>query len=83
MPNHNHSAYTNSAGNHSHGITAKHHTGSDTAISFYASHENPTTFNTNSGGNHSHTVTINNTGSSQAHNNMMPYVSIYIWKRNA
>ena len=33
--------------------------------------------------NHSHTVTINNTGSSQSHNNMMPYIAIYIWKRKS
>jgi len=30
---------------------------------------------------HSHTITINNTGSSQAHNNIQPYIAIYIWKR--
>ena len=33
--------------------------------------------------NHSHSVTVNNVGSSQAHNNIQPYVSIYIWKRTA
>lgn len=32
---------------------------------------------------HSHNVTINNTGSNQSHNNLQPYISIYIWKRTA
>ena len=33
--------------------------------------------------NHSHTVSIGNAGGNQAHNNIQPYVSIYIWKRTA
>lgn len=37
------------------------------------------TFSTN--GNHSHTITVNNAGSNTAHNNMQPYIAIYIWKR--
>ena len=32
---------------------------------------------------HSHTVTINSTGSNQAHNNLPPYLAIYIWERTA
>lgn len=34
-----------------------------------------------SAGNHSHTININNTGSSQSHNNMQPYLAVYMWKR--
>lgn len=30
-----------------------------------------------------HTISINNTGSNQIHNNMQPYLAIYIWKRKA
>ena len=31
--------------------------------------------------NHSHSVTINNTGSGNSHNNLSPYLSLYIWQR--
>lgn len=41
------------------------------------------TVTVNSAGAHTHTVTVNNTGASQSHNNMPPYLSIYIWKRTA
>lgn len=30
---------------------------------------------------HSHNITINSTGSGGTHNNMMPYISVYIWQR--
>ena len=41
------------------------------------------TASTNTTGNHSHTININNTGSSQSHNNMQPYLTVYMWKRTA
>lgn len=39
------------------------------------------TYTFSTAGNHSHTITINSTGNNQSHNNLQPYISIYIWKR--
>ena len=36
-----------------------------------------------SAGAHSHTVNIQNTGNSTAHNNLPPFISIYIFRRTA
>ena len=39
------------------------------------------TQNLSAAGEHSHAITINNSGGGQAHNNMQPYLSVYMWKR--
>ena len=38
---------------------------------------------TSTNGTHAHTVTVNNTGNSNSHNNMPPYLAVNIWKRIA
>ena len=38
---------------------------------------------TNNSGNHTHTITVNNTGDGNAHNNMQPYIAVYMWHRTA
>ena len=83
LPAHNHSASTNTTGAHTHTYTWRNTqgwVGSKSATSVW---ENTATNNTGSSGNHSHTVTINNTGNNNAHNNIPPYLAIYMWKRIA
>ena len=85
LPAHNHTASTNTTGNHTHKFQLYGPNG-NTNMNF------PSDFDTNyarnkgttlSAGNHSHTININNTGSSQSHNNMQPYLTVYMWKRTA
>ena len=44
-------------------------------------HERFSTVATSNSGAHTHTVSISNTGDSNAHNNMPPYYSCYMWRR--
>ena len=85
LPSHNHSGSTNTAGNHNHsmqGWFGQNSSNLNYPSSYDTAYRNGTIW-TDNNGNHSHSITINNTGSNQSHNNMMPYVSCYIWKRIA
>ncbi len=85
MPVHNHEASSNTTGNHEHTI----YYGANDSWQYHGSGNiighiginGSISKNTSTNGNHNHIVTISNTGSSQSHNNMEPYIVVYMWKR--
>ena len=79
LPQHTHTASTNTTGEHTHNIIGAGAIG--TGIGLLYGIPNGGTYISSNAGNHSHVVAVNNTSSNIPHNNMMPYINVYIWKR--
>lgn len=86
---------TSSAGAHTHSVTtvsAGAHTHT-TTIASGGAHMHTTTiendglhshnFTTDEVEAHTHSVTVNSSGQSNAHNNLQPYITVYMWLRTA
>lgn len=86
MPSHNHAASTESAGAHTHTIGCDTDAAKGTyCSSVHGASTGAESFKgaTNSAGAHTHTVTVGAVGGNAAHNNMPPYLAVYVWKRVA
>lgn len=98
LPDHRHTFTTDSAGDHTHSLNrvlgnsggdwtgdkAGNLSGSGRKFGYINSdYTIKTVTNTGSGGAHTHSGTTNGAGGSQPHNNMPPYLTVYMWKRTA
>jgi len=85
IPAHNHTGTANSSGSHTHGVTGSFVTTSGGSQMNFASGGFTRAHipNTDAGGAHTHTLTINDTGGNSSHNNLQPYVVVYMWRRTA
>lgn len=83
LPSHSHSGSTNTTGEHTHTFTVTSDESGNDSNKPTVGYNNAGIYTTSSAGNHSHTLTINNTGNNQSHNNIQPYIAIFIWKRTA
>lgn len=81
LPSHSHTASMDTTGAHNHNVDMWHGATAAYGPSVNGGNTKWGTKSTSSNGNHTHTVTINYTGSNQPHNNIQPYIAVYIWKR--
>ena len=90
MPSHSHEISLSNNGEHTHKIRRR--TGYSNSTSeasswgcgmAYSNGTEVARVDSQSAGTHTHDVTVNNAGGNTAHNNIQPYISVYIWRRTA
>lgn len=89
---HNHTGTVNTAGStHTHTLSLEQRHGKDGAwqtTAFFSNGDTGTkgqrvSTTLSAAGEHTHSISINNSGGNQPHNNMQPYLVVYMWKRTA
>lgn len=83
LPSHSHAASMDTTGEHNHNVDMWHGATAAYGPSVNGGNTKWGTKSTSSNGNHTHTITVNNTGDGNAHNNMQPYYTCYMWRRTA
>lgn len=86
IPSHNHTGTTSTNGNHTHTYT--HYSRLEKPIHgsgdwMHGFNDGGYGASTGGAGNHNHTFTTNSRGGGQSHNNMSPYITVYMWRRTA
>lgn len=81
LPEHEHDVTCSNNGLHQHKIDIYNDEGRDAPYVAGAAGGIKGSPSTSETGNHSHTISINKTGGNFAHNNMQPFLSVYIWYR--
>ena len=86
MPSHAHSVTVNYSGDHNHNFYSGLY---GSSYAYFPNDEQGgaagarNTYYTSTSGSHTHSASANNSGGGQAHNNMQPYLAVYMWKRIA
>lgn len=83
LPSHSHAASISASGDHMH--TTPMHMGGDSGPVYTRATNGGITHNasTNNAGSHSHTINVSSVGDNLSHNNMQPYMPVYMWRRTA
>lgn len=80
---HTHSGSTDSAGSHAHTFSYGGNEGAGSLMPEMGRSTAPVAFATSSAGAHTHAMTLGSSGSGIAHNNVQPYLGVYMWVRTA
>lgn len=83
LASHGHTAVASTTGNHAHSYGGGTHRSYNDGGGAYTTVHTGSGVYTADSGEHSHTVEIDATGNNVAHNNMQPYLAVFMWLRTA